>query len=186
MVTILIPAHNEAGFIGATVQNKLEQNYPKDKLQIVVVSDGSNDSTDDIVRQFADRGVQLLRCELREGKAAALNEAFTHALGEIIVFSDANSLFDADAIRRMVENFSDPQVGYVTGALNYFAEGSTVSSSGVDAYMRYENLLRQSRQRPEAREWRMDLDTGVTTTYNYVRPYFRAHHVCLGTHLYQG
>ena len=143
-VTVLIPAYNEADCIAATVQNKLDQDYPRDKLQILVVSDGSSDGTDDIVRTFADRGVQLLRCELREGKAAALNEAITHANGEVVVFSDANSLFEKSAIRHMAENFFDPEVGYVTGALSYIAEGSTVSGSGAGAYIRYENLLRRA------------------------------------------
>lgn len=143
-VTILIPAYNEADCIAATVQNKLEQDYPANKLQILVVSDGSSDGTDDIVKTFADRGVQLLRCELREGKAAALNEAITHATGEIVVFSDANSLFEKGAIRHMVANFADPEVGYVTGSLSYITEGSTLSGSGAGAYIRYENLLRRA------------------------------------------
>ena len=143
-VTILIPAYNEAGCIGATVQNKLDQNYPKDKLQIIVVSDGSSDGTDDIVRQFAAHGVQLLRREGREGKAAALNEAVRHATGEIVVFSDANSLFDPDAIRYMVENFADSDVGYVTGSLGFLTEGASLSGGGVSAYIRYENLLRRA------------------------------------------
>ena len=143
-VTVLIPAYNEADCIGATVQNKLDQNYPKEKLQILVVSDGSSDGTDDIVRQFADRGVELLRREGREGKAAALNEAVRHATGEVVVFSDANSLFDPDAISRMVENFADPEVGYVTGSLGFSAEGASLSGGGVSAYMRYEDLLRRA------------------------------------------
>lgn len=144
MVTVLIPAYNEADCIGATVQNKLDQNYPREKLQIIVASDGSSDGTDDIVRQFADRGVQLLRREGREGKAAALNEAVRHAVGEIVVFSDANSLFDPDAIRHMVENFADRDVGYVTGSLGFLMEGASLSGSGVSAYIRYEDLLRRA------------------------------------------
>jgi len=143
-VTVLIPAYNEADCIATTVQNKLEQNYPKDKLQIIVVSDGSSDGTDDIVRQYVGRGVQLLRREGREGKAAALNDAVRHAVGEVIVFSDANSLFDPEAIRYMVENFADSDVGYVTGSLGFLTEVASLSGSGVGAYIRYENLLRRA------------------------------------------
>ena len=83
MVTVLIPAYNEADCIAKTIQNKLDQDYPRDKLEIIVVSDGSTDGTDDIVRGFARSGAVLLRREGREGKAAALNEAVQHANGEI-------------------------------------------------------------------------------------------------------
>jgi cellulose synthase/poly-beta-1,6-N-acetylglucosamine synthase-like glycosyltransferase len=141
-VTVLIPAYNEVDCIGETIANKLEQDYPAEQLRIIVISDGSTDGTDDVVRGFAGRGVQLLRRGPREGKAAALNEAVTQARGEIIVFSDANSLFAADGIRRMVENFADPQVGYVTGNLRFVAGADSASGGGNNAYMKYENAVR--------------------------------------------
>lgn len=147
-VTILIPAYNEVDCIFATVQNKLELEYPSAKLQIIVVSDGSNDGTDDTVRQFAGCGVQLLRREGREGKAAALNEAVTHATGDIVVFSDANSLFDVDALRYIVENFADPDIGYVTGSLSFVNDDTAgVSGTGGGTYLRFENLLRATESR---------------------------------------
>lgn len=142
MVTVLIPAYNEADCIRATIQNKLDQSYSQKDLQVIVVSDGSDDGTDDIVREFAAQGVQLLRREGREGKAAALNEAIRHATGEIVIFSDANSLFDRDTIRKMVENFADREVGYVTGALRFSTDGKSLSGDGGGAYIRYENALR--------------------------------------------
>lgn len=142
-VSILIPAYNEADCILATITNKLDLDYPASKLQIVVISDGSDDGTDDIVRQFSERGVILLRREGREGKAAALNEAVTLATGQIVVFSDANSLFDQDALRRIVENFSDSEVGYVTGSLRLSdASDAGLATAGGGAYLRYENWLR--------------------------------------------
>lgn len=141
-VTVLIPAYNEADCIAATVENKLAQDYPADKLQIIVVSDASDDGTDDIVRRYSDRGVVLLRREGRQGKAAALNEAVRHAHGEIIVFSDANAEFALDAIRLMVENFADAQVGYVTGLLSHRHGQGNLAGEGVSGYMRYENWLR--------------------------------------------
>ena len=141
-VTVLIPAYNEVACIGETVANKLAQDYPAEKLQIIVVSDQSVDGTDDVVRRFADRGVTLLRREPREGKAAALNEAIRHARGEIVVFSDANTLFAPDAIRRIVENFADPEVGYVTGCLSFVTDAGSASGGGNSAYMRHENGLR--------------------------------------------
>jgi cellulose synthase/poly-beta-1,6-N-acetylglucosamine synthase-like glycosyltransferase len=141
-VTVLIPAYNEADCIANTIQNKLEQNYPKDKLQIIVISDGSTDGTDDIVRGFAEQGVELISRKAREGKAAALNEAVKYARGDIIIFSDANSLFERKAILFMVENFADPDVGYVTGALHFVSEDTTLSGSGGGAYLKHENFLR--------------------------------------------
>jgi cellulose synthase/poly-beta-1,6-N-acetylglucosamine synthase-like glycosyltransferase len=141
-VTVLIPAYNEADCIAKTIQNKLDQNYPKDKLQIIVISDGSTDGTDDIVRGFVAQGVEFISQKTREGKAAALNEAVKYARGDIIIFSDANSLFESKAIQFMVENFADPDVGYVTGALHFVTEDTTLSGSGGGAYLRYENFLR--------------------------------------------
>lgn len=141
-MTILIPAYNEVDCIRATIQNKLDQGYPVDKLQIMVISDGSTDGTDDVVKSFADRGVTLLRREGREGKAAALNEAVRHAKGDIIVFSDANTLFGPKALHHIVENFADPEVGYLTGSMGFFEEGS-LAGAGVSAYMRYENMVRK-------------------------------------------
>ena len=143
-VTVLIPAYNEASCIAKTIQDKLDQDYPRDKLEIIVVSDGSTDGTDDIVRGFAHLGVLLLRREGREGKAAALNEAVRHASGEILVFSDANSLFGPSAIRFLVENFADPEVGYVTGMLRYLGDGAGLGGS---AYMRHEERLRLAESR---------------------------------------
>lgn len=146
-VTVLIPAYNEADCIEATLRNMLRQTYPKNKLQIMVVSDGSDDGTDDIVRRFADQGIELLRQEGRGGKALALNAAVRHATGEIIVFSDANSLFAPEAVSRMVENFADPEVGYLTGALTLQSSDGSVSGGGSGAYMRYENMLRATETR---------------------------------------
>jgi cellulose synthase/poly-beta-1,6-N-acetylglucosamine synthase-like glycosyltransferase len=142
-VTILIPAYNEVDCIGATIQNKLGQGYPCDRLEIIVISDGSTDGTDEVVKSFADQGVTLLRREGREGKAAALNEAVRLAHGEIVVFSDANTLFGPDALHRMAENFADPEVGYVTGSLGFTTDDTNLSGAGVSAYMRYENFVRR-------------------------------------------
>jgi cellulose synthase/poly-beta-1,6-N-acetylglucosamine synthase-like glycosyltransferase len=142
-MTILIPAYNEVDCIGATIQNKLDQGYPADKLQIIVISDGSTDGTDDVVKGFANHGVTLLRREGREGKAAALNEAVRLATGEIVVFSDANTLFGPQALHRIAENFNDPEVGYLTGSMGFFSEANNLSGAGVSAYMRYENLVRR-------------------------------------------
>jgi cellulose synthase/poly-beta-1,6-N-acetylglucosamine synthase-like glycosyltransferase len=140
-VTILIPAYNEVSSISSTLENKLALDYPREKLQILVVSDGSTDGTDDIVKGFASRGVELLRQEPRRGKAAGINLAVGHARGDILVFSDANSSFEPDAVRFLVESFADPLVGYVTGRLSFGGADASVAG-GIGAYMAYENTLR--------------------------------------------
>ena len=141
-VTILIAAYNEAAGIAATIENKLALDYPQDKLEIIVISDGSTDGTDAIVGAFAERRVRLLRQEPRAGKTSALNMAVPQAQGEIIVFSDANSIYAPDALRRLLVNFADGDVGYVTGRMIYANPDGTPNGDGCSAYMKYENALR--------------------------------------------
>jgi cellulose synthase/poly-beta-1,6-N-acetylglucosamine synthase-like glycosyltransferase len=141
-VTVLIAAYNEEHSINETILNKLELDYPADKLEIIVISDGSTDSTDAIVEKHLDRGVRLLRQEPRAGKTAALNKAVKEAKGEILVFADANSLYERDALLRLMRNFADPSVGYVTGKMVYTNADGSLSGDGCSAYMKYENLLR--------------------------------------------
>jgi len=141
-VSILIAAYNEATCIGKTIENKFALDYPRERIEIIVISDGSDDCTDDIVRRYAARGVELIRQEPRAGKTSALNLAIPRARGEIIVFSDANSLYESDAILKLLANFKDPGVGYVTGKMIYVNPDGSVTGDGCSAYMRYENRLR--------------------------------------------
>lgn len=141
-VSIVIAAHNEEAEIGDTIRNKLELDYPRELLQIIVVSDGSTDRTDAIVASFRDEGVLLLRQEPRQGKTAALNRAREAASGEIVVFADANSRYDREALRRLVEVFDDGTVGYATGKLVYLNPGQAPSAASCGLYMRYENWIR--------------------------------------------
>ena len=142
-VTIAISAFNEREHIGATLENKLALNYPSEKLEIIATSDGSTDGTDDIVRSFADRGVRLLRQDPQQGKSTALNKMVLESKGEIVVVSDANSIYEKDAVSKLVRNFADPTVGYVTGKMVYVNESSSRVGNGCTAYMTYENLLRE-------------------------------------------
>ena len=142
-VTILIAAYNEEANIRETIQNKLDLDYPKDKLEIIVVSDESTDQTDKIVQAFHQSNVRLIRQVPRAGKTSALNLAVPHAQGTLLVFSDANSLYAVDALKALERNFHDPQVGYVTGKMIYTnPDGSTIGD-GCSAYMKYENWLRK-------------------------------------------
>lgn len=142
-VSILIAAYNEEESISETIQNKLELDYPRDKVEIIVISDGSTDKTDDIVRGFGQQNVTLLRQEPRAGKTSALNMAVPTAHGEVIVFSDANSIYDPEALTHLVANFSDPHVGYVSGKMVYMGTDGSMIGDGCSAYMKYENFLRR-------------------------------------------
>jgi len=142
-VTILIAAYNEVENIGQTLQNKLELDYPEERLEIIVISDGSDDGTDEIVQSFAPANIRLIRQQPRAGKTSALNLAVPQARGEIIIFSDANSLYATDALRKLVANFNDSAVGYVSGKMVYANPDGSLIGDGCSSYMRYENRLRK-------------------------------------------
>jgi cellulose synthase/poly-beta-1,6-N-acetylglucosamine synthase-like glycosyltransferase len=143
-VSILISAYNEVECIGGTVCNKLGLDYPADRCEIIVISDGSTDGTDEAVAALAasEARVRLFRQDPRAGKTSALNLAATHASGEILVFSDANSLYARDSLRELVEPFADQDVGYVTGRMLYLSADGSATGQGCSAYMRFENTLR--------------------------------------------
>ena len=141
-VSILIAAYNEETCIGETIRNKLQLDYPKDKLEIIVISDESSDGTDEIVQQFSHEKVVLIRQEPRAGKTAALNMAVPRAKGQILVFSDANSIYAVDALQHLVKCFADEQIGYVTGKMIYTNPDGSIVGDGCSFYMKYENWLR--------------------------------------------
>jgi len=141
-VTILISAYNEQDVIETTLRNKLDLDYQKEKLEIIVISDGSTDRTDEIVRSYEGDRVRLIRQEPRAGKTSALNMAVPRAKGEIIAFSDANSIWARNALAKLVMNFADPAVGYVTGKMIYTNPDLSPIGDGCTLYMKYENLLR--------------------------------------------
>jgi len=144
-VTVVIAAFNESSCIERTVRNKLAQRYPADRLDVIVVSDGSEDGTDQILERLATGEPRLRwwRQEPRAGKSAALNGAIRQARGDIVVFADANSVYAPEAVGRLVSNFADPEVGYVTGKMIYGNPGGGAVGEGCSAYMRFENWLRE-------------------------------------------
>lgn len=145
-ISVVISAFNEEREIERTVVNKLSQNYPSERLEVIVVSDGSTDRTDEIVRGLVDRSegrLKLLRQEPRQGKTQALNMAIEHASAEIVVFADANSIYSPGAIRSLVRSFADPSVGYVTGQIVYTNPTGSGVGAGTGSYMSYENTLRK-------------------------------------------
>ena len=141
IVTIVIPAYNEVAFIAETVRNKLAQDYPVSRLNVVVVSDCSTDGTDEAVLAIGDPRVSMIRQEERLGKTAALNAVVPIARGEIVVLSDANSIYAPDAVRNLVRHFHSPDVGYVTGRMIYKSPEEGMVSTGGSAYLDYESWI---------------------------------------------
>jgi cellulose synthase/poly-beta-1,6-N-acetylglucosamine synthase-like glycosyltransferase len=144
-VSMIIAAHNEAGGIGAKLDNLLSLDYPREQLEVLIASDGSNDGTDAIVRSYAGQGVRLLSLP-RQGKAPALNAAVAVATGDILVFSDANSMYSPDAIRALVRPFADAEVGGVAGNQVYLPKSATsgASADGERGYWAFDRKLKQS------------------------------------------
>ncbi len=146
-VSLLIAAYNEEKFIEEKILNSLELDYPREKLDIVVVSDGSIDNTDNIVKRYNFRGIQLYRVEGRVGKTQARNQAVLASRKEIIVFSDATAVFKPDAIRKLVRNFTDRNVGMVSGSLCYRDEKQSSMGRPTKVYWAYESLIKRAQSR---------------------------------------
>lgn len=142
-VTIVIAAWNEERHIAARIENCLQQVYPPDLLEIIVVSDGSTDGTSSLVKAFAFRGVSLVELEMRMGKAVALNVGVAAAHGEIVVFADARQSFSTTAVRELVANFADESVGAVSGELMLDSNQAGPTAEGVGLYWNIEKWIRQ-------------------------------------------
>lgn len=146
-VTVLITAYNEQQSIAAKIGNVLALDYPPDLLDVIVVSDASSDATDEVVESYGSPRVRLLRVEGRVGKTACQNAAAAQALGEVIVFTDATTHVQPDAVATMIENFADPDVGCVGGLLVYQAKGKNLTAAGGVSYWGYEVALRSAESR---------------------------------------
>ncbi len=140
-VALVIAAHNEEDVIEAKLENALLLDYPRDRLRIIVASDASSDRTDELVRAYADRGVELSVCP-RGGKVNAQNVTVRGLDSEILAFSDANCQWEPDALTRLVRVFGDDEVAYVCGRLRLRTPEGT-NQEGL--YWRYELWLRAQR-----------------------------------------
>ncbi len=147
-VSVLIAARNEAKDIGWKISETLAWDYPPDKLQILVASDASDDSTDEIVGALTGPRVRFVRMKRRGGKNRALNTLAELALGDILFFTDANAHVDAAALRRMVRHFADSRVGCVTGDSRPLEEKDNPAvANGATVYWSYEVLLKSLENR---------------------------------------
>jgi cellulose synthase/poly-beta-1,6-N-acetylglucosamine synthase-like glycosyltransferase len=147
-LSILIAAYNEEGSIGQKIEQTLALDYPKDKLEILVLSDGSTDRTDAIVQSFAKHPVRLIRITDRKGKTHAQNEGVRVARGEILVFSDATTVYERSALQYLAANYNDPTVGAVSGRYEYFdPTGASPTGQGQRTFWSYENNIKRWQSR---------------------------------------
>lgn len=146
-VSLIVAAYNEEKVIGHKIENSLAIDYPPELMEVIVVSDGSSDSTPSIVAQYANRRVVSIHESARRGKTAALNRGVPVAKGEIVLFSDANNDFNPGAVRALVRNFADPTVGGVCGIKRIREHEERDSSEGDSLYWRYESAIKLAESR---------------------------------------
>lgn len=142
-VSLVIVAHNEARWIERKLEDCLALEYPRDRLEILVASDGSTDATAEIARRYEAHGVTVLAFETRRGKPSVLNDVVAKCRGQIVLFGDARQTYGPNALVALVENFADPAVGAVSGELVLDGE-ATALGAGVGFYWRYETFIRRN------------------------------------------
>lgn len=144
-MSLIISAYNEEDVIEEKITNSLSLDYPKHLLEVIVVSDGSTDSTVEKAGRFSEQGVAVHHYEGRIGKTACLNKTVYAASGDIIVFTDANSSFDKNALRELVRHFADDDIGFVTGGTRYVSEDGGTDAVGF--YTRLEQKIKEMETR---------------------------------------
>jgi len=144
-MTVIVSAHNEAAVIEEKIRSTLACDYPADRLAVVVVSDASTDATNAIVERLAavSPNVRLLAIEEHRGKTAGLNLAMEHIDSDLVVFTDANALFDPTALRLLAECFADAEVGYAVGAALYTRNIESGAGGNEGLYWRYELAIKE-------------------------------------------
>lgn len=142
-VSILIPAYNEEKVIAHKIESTLALDYPRNKLELIVVSDCSTDATDTIVQEYLDKGIRFIRNETQKGKIATLSELGSNEKTDVILITDANAIFEPHSLRKLVSRFRDPKVGIVNG--NKILERTpTMVGKGEGVYWTYETLLKRA------------------------------------------
>jgi len=144
-ISLIIPAHNEELVIEEKIKNSLAIDYPRELYDIVIVSDGSEDNTNEIINRYATQynNISFHSYPKRQGKANALNVAISHSKGDILVFTDANVMFKKESIRQLISNFSDPQIGGACGkVLLYSSISKEILGEGL--YMKYERYIHEA------------------------------------------
>jgi poly-beta-1,6-N-acetyl-D-glucosamine synthase len=142
-ISVIVPAHNEESTIEWKLNSLIGADYPRELVEILVGSDGSSDKTEDIVERFRHEGVGLISFPRQQGKSAIQNGLVAATTGEILVFTDADSLVPRTALRHLVENFDDSRVGLVTGHAEYSNASETRVAENESLYLRYDTRLRE-------------------------------------------
>ncbi len=142
-LSVLIAAYNEEAAIAEKIKQTLALEYPKDRLEVLVLSDCSADRTDEIVKSYPDSRVRLVRMAERRGKTSAQNFGIREATGELVVFSDATAIYHPTALAYLATNYQDPKVGAVSGRYKYFdPEDQSPTGLGSSAFWNYENMIK--------------------------------------------
>ena len=142
-ISISLPAYNEEKSLRATLEALLALDYPADRRQILVISDASTDRTDEIAREFADRGVQLIRLPHRSGKTAAENAAAHHFRGDVVINTDATIRIPPGSLKPLIRVFQDPTVGVASGRDVSVGRGDIETNRGESGYVGYEMGIRR-------------------------------------------
>jgi cellulose synthase/poly-beta-1,6-N-acetylglucosamine synthase-like glycosyltransferase len=141
-LSLIVAAYNEEKVIRRKIEESLVLEYPKDKLEIIIASDASVDTTDSIVKEFSKNGVILIRQNERKGKTAVQNLAVSKAKGDVLVFSDATTVFNKDVLKKLSRHFVDFRVGCVGGEEHFIKSGWEISEE-ASFFWKYETLIRQ-------------------------------------------
>jgi cellulose synthase/poly-beta-1,6-N-acetylglucosamine synthase-like glycosyltransferase len=143
MISISVPAYNEAGQIRGVIESLLDLDYPADRRQILIISDASTDGTDEIVNKYSDRGVELLRQPVRMGKTAGENAARSHLRGEIVVNTDASIRIHPRSLKPLIARFSDSTIGLASGRDVSVTAAQKESNASESSYVGYEMGVRR-------------------------------------------
>lgn len=140
-VTLFVAAFNEKDYVDAKVNNSFSLEYPQNKVRQVWVTDGSDDGTPDLLKKYADRGVEVYHTPERGGKIGAMNRGMDFVKTPIVIFSDGNTMLGKESIRRIVNLFSNPKVGCVSGEKRIYDKSGAAATEGI--YWKYESTLKK-------------------------------------------
>ena len=168
MITVTVPVYNAEATIRTTLDRLLEVDYPRDRLQLLVISDGSTDATDDIVKEYESRGVELLRMPLRRGKTIAENSALAAARGDLIVNVDATILVPSTSLKPLIRVFDDSTIGVASGRDVSVGDIGNEGNGAESGYVGYEMWIRDL-------ETRLGSIVGASGCFYAIRRYIHAH-----------